>query len=156
MNREKNEVALAGIEPVQRRIESWRQQRLPGSAMPEELWSAAAELAARHSVYAVSRRLGLKFDKLKRHLEQRHPDKIVNRRAPKRGEPGGRTGLEAGSFLELNAAQLFGQSPAELEAVLELVAPDGARMRVSLRGQTAVDLPALVHAFGRRAERCCR
>jgi hypothetical protein len=58
--------------------------------------------------------------------------------------------------MELDASELFGEGPSPTEAVLELFTPDGARMRISLRGRTAVDLPGLVSSFVRRGERCCR
>jgi hypothetical protein len=157
MSRDKVLEPLEGIEEVQGRLAIWRQGRIAGQAMPEELWSAAADLAVRHSVYAVARSLGLEFSKLKKRLEQRHPElkKRLEQRLPKRREAL-RAGLEASGFLELGAEELFGEPAGPTEAVVEVLAPDGARMRISLRGRTAVDLPGLVSAFARRAERCCR
>lgn len=157
MSRDKVRESLEGIEELQGRLAIWRQGRIVGQAMPDELWSAAADLAARHSVYAVARGLGLEFSKLKARFEQRHakPTKIHEGRQPKRKESIG-AGLAAGGFMELNAAELFGESAGPTEAVVEMLAADGARMRISLRGPTAVDLPGLVCAFARRGERCCR
>jgi hypothetical protein len=126
--------------------------------MPEELWSAAADLAVRHGVYAVARSLGLEFSKLKKRLELRHPElkKTPKSRPPKRREAVQEAGPAAGGFMELDASELFGEVASPTEAVLELLSPEGARMRISLRGRTAVDLPGLVSAFVRRGERCCR
>ena len=157
MSRGKMQEMLEGIEEVQGRLAIWRQGRKSGQAMPEELWSAAADLAARHSVYVVSRSLGLEFNKLKARFEQRHPElkRSPEGRHPKKREAT-KLGLEAGGFLELDASQLFGEPGGATEAVVELLGPDGARMRISLRGRAAVDLPGLVTAFTRRGQRCCR
>lgn len=157
MSREKLLETLEGIEDVQGRLAQWRQGRVAGQAMPDELWSAAAELAARHSVYAVARSLGLEFSKLKKRVEQRQAElsKSPEGRHPKRSAAV-RTGNGASGFLELDASELFGEPAGPTEAVVEMLAPDGARMRISLRGRAAVDLPGLVSAFARRGEPCCK
>ncbi len=149
---------LEGIEEVQGRLAIWRQGRKSGQAMPEELWSAAADQAVRHGVFAVSRSLGLEFNKLKSHFQRRHPElkKTPERRLPKRREAVRAAGTAAGGFMELDASELFGEAASPTEAVVELFTPDGARMRISVRGRTAVDLPGLVSALARRGERCCR
>jgi hypothetical protein len=158
MSRDREPRKLEGIEEVQARLAIWRQGRKAGQAMPEELWSAAAELAVRHGVFAVSRSLGLEFNKLKAQVERRHPElkKAAKSHPAKRREAAPAAGPAGGGFLELDASELFGEAASPTEAVVELFTPDGARMRVSLRGRTAVDLPGLVSAFARRGERCCR
>ena len=144
MSQDQRYEALAGIEEVRGRLELWRQGRKAGQPMPEELWSAAVELAARHGVFAVARSLGLEFAKLKRLLEQRN-HKPVRARSPK-----------TAGFVELPAAGLLGApDPLASGAVVELFAADGARLRISITGPAAVDLPELVSAFW-RGERCCR
>jgi hypothetical protein len=115
--------------------------------MPEELWSEAVEMAARHGVYRVSRSLGLEFNKLKKLLEQRN------------GKPRRVGGQKAAGFIEVPAAGLLGAPAAAAAvasgAVVELFGADGARLRISVTGPAAVDLPGLVAAFW-RGERCCR
>jgi hypothetical protein len=135
---------LAGIEEVRGRLQSWRQERRAGQPMPQELWAEAVEMAARHGVYRVSKGLGLEFNKLKKLLEQRN------------GKPRRARGQKTAEFVELPASRLLGAPSAVAPgAVVELFGADGARLRISVTGPAAVDLPGLVAAFW-RAERCCR
>src|SRR5688500_4148989 len=88
MSEGKTREPLSGIEELKGQLAVWRQSRITGQAMPEELWKAAAELARRHSVFAVSRSLGLEFNKLKAHAQGRAPapKKRSLARQPKRQE----------------------------------------------------------------------
>jgi hypothetical protein len=88
----------------------------------------------------------LEYSKLKKRLEQLHPKQPQSRRAE----------IEAIGFVELDPSRLLGAPAVSSEAVVELFGVDGARMRISLPGHRAVDLPSLVGAFWRRCERCCR
>ena len=144
MSQDKQQESLAGIEEVQLHLASWREVRRPGQPMPEELWSEAVEMAARHGVFRVSKSLGLEFAKLKKLLEQRN------------GKPRRARGGKVAGFVELPAAELLGGASAVASgAVVELFGSDGARLRISVTGPAAVDLPGLVAAFW-RGERCCR
>ena len=49
-------------------IALWRDNREKRTAMPEDLWRAAAELAQRHGVYRVCRALRLSYESLKRRV----------------------------------------------------------------------------------------
>lgn len=156
MSRDKVQEPLEGIDEVQGPLAQWRQGRVPGQPMPQALWSAAVALAARHGVYAVARSLGLEFAKLKRLLEERDaPRPEEKERRPEAGRSRRRSvsvqQVEAGGFVEVDASGLFGQNARGAEsAVVELFAADGARMRISLSGRAALDLPGLVSAFARR------
>src|SRR5688572_12540744 len=97
MSQDQRQEALAGIEEVRGRLDLWREGRKAGQPMPEELWSAAVELAARHGVFAVARSLGLEFSKLKKLLEERH-------QKPVRVSRGGKNA----GFVEFEAADLLG------------------------------------------------
>src|SRR5215472_3139709 len=56
------------IEAVQARFADWRQNRKGRSAIPDELWSAAAELARREGVWPIAAALHLDGGKLKRRM----------------------------------------------------------------------------------------
>jgi hypothetical protein len=156
MSRDKVQEPLEGIDEVQGRLAQWRQGRVPGQPMPQELWAEAVALAERHGVYAVARSLGLEFAKLKRLLEERSAPRLeANERGPKAGRSRRRCvsvqQVEASGFVEVEASGLFGQNAHGVDsAVVELFAADGARMRISLSGRAALDLPGLVSAFARR------
>jgi hypothetical protein len=57
---------LTTVEEVGARLEEWRQSRQGRSAIPDELWSAAMEVARRDGVSRTATALGLDYAKLKR------------------------------------------------------------------------------------------
>jgi hypothetical protein len=123
-----------GIERLRDRIEGWRQSSPRTRAMPEELWKEACATAKRLGTGRVARALGLKYEGLKQRVLT----------------GGGRfadvaTVLPAGAeFIELTGFSAAG--PAANEAVVEMVAADGAKLTVRLKGG-GVDVAALVSAF---------
>jgi hypothetical protein len=54
------------VEEVAARLEEWRQSRQKRAAIPEELWSAAIEVARREGVSRTTAALRLDYGKLKR------------------------------------------------------------------------------------------
>jgi hypothetical protein len=120
------------------RVERWREVRRKGSAMPGELWEAAAELAAEHGVYAVSRQLRLSYESLRRRVGR---------------ETGRRLRDEAGGgFVEVRAAQLLGSAaeravPVAGGAEVEVWGSGGARLWVRLEDGGGVDVAGVVSAF---------
>lgn len=54
------------VEEVAARLEEWRQSRQKRAAIPEELWSAAIEVARREGVSRTAAALRLDYGKLKR------------------------------------------------------------------------------------------
>lgn len=121
------------------RVECWRESRRKGSAMPGELWEAAASLAVERGVYAVSRQLGLSYDSLRRRVDQATGQGLG-------GSAGG------GGFVEVRAAQLLGSAaeraaPAAGGAEVEVWGGDGARLLVRLGDGGGVDVAGVVSAF---------
>ena len=57
---------VAAVEEVRVRLEEWRQSRPKGAAIPDELWSAAIELARRDGLGRTAAALRLDYGKLKR------------------------------------------------------------------------------------------
>lgn len=51
----------AGFATLRERIETWRRTRLKPGAMPEELWQAAARLAAKHGINPTAEALRLQY-----------------------------------------------------------------------------------------------
>jgi len=105
--------------------------------MPPALWEAAVSLARTHGIYAIARALRVSYETLKRRVEQ-----------PPGGGSLGRQ--EAPDFVEIPVAQLVPSSEAT-GTVVELTAPDGARLVVRLPdGAHNLDVLRLADTFWRR------
>ena len=121
--------ASGGLEQTWRRIAQWR-ERCPyrGAAMPAALWRAAVALANRHGLYTTARTLRIDYGSLKKRLNA----------------AGG--GGSSPAFVELPAVAPLGLGPC----VIEVEAPQGARMRIEVTGVTVADLVTLTRgAWGR-------
>ena len=122
------------VEAVQERIELWRRAREKRTRMPEDLWEAAAAVAAEHGLWFVSRALRVNYESLKRRVgsvpEEEH----------------GRGGA---SFVEVPAGSFVGQGVSPT-TVLELSSGDGAKLTMRFDGHDALDVPALAAAFWQR------
>lgn len=108
---------------VYRELQRWRSERKGRERIPEELWTAAGELAREHGVNQVSQVLHLEFSHLKRVAEA-----------------GGTNGRKAATpaFVELLAPQ----TSAEGECVLQLEGRRG-KLRIELKGMATAELADL-------------
>ena len=68
MNRRAKKAAPSAVSELQNRITTWRKERRKTEAMPDALWSAAAELGSMYGVSLVSRHLKVDFYGLKRRV----------------------------------------------------------------------------------------
>jgi hypothetical protein len=128
---------VLGIEGLRDRIEGWRQSSSKSRAMPEELWKEACATAKRLGSGRVARALGLKYETLKQ--------RVLGCGAG--GVRGEATVLAAGAqFIELTGVPAVGHTAAPHEAVVEIVAADGARLTIRLKG-ASLDVARLVSAF---------
>ena len=120
------------LERVRAQLDLWRRTPGRGRGIPEEIWEGAVGLARAQGIYRVSRLLRLNYQSLQRRLAAR----------------GGRTPPKAAKppiFLDLGTGRLN----AESGCVVELAAPDGARMTVRLSASIAESLAALAAALWR-------
>ena len=115
MSAEDTHAVPADVERVRQRIALWRQQRMPGKPMPQQLWTAAAKLARRHGVAPTMRMLGVDYAKLK---------SLVQRSAP----------MTSAQFVELAPPASAGQCRIEIEG------PAGARIKIELPAASSADL----------------
>ena len=125
---------LAGLRV---RIEAWRGSEGKTKQMPEELWREAADAARRLGVNPVSRALRLNYRVLKRRgasPEVSSPKKAVSRP----------------QFVELAGIGPHDGVAAGGEAIVEMVAADGARLTVRLKDASAT-LLSVINAFRGRA-----
>jgi hypothetical protein len=122
------------IEEVQASFDQWRQTRRGKARIPDELWTAAGELARKHGVNRVSRALRLEFNHLKRMAES--GGQTTSRRV-ERAPP---------AFLELMNPVTNGLS----EYTIELDGPGGT-LRIHCKGVTATEVADLSRALWRTA-----
>lgn len=125
-----------GIEGLRDRIEGWRQSAPKTRAMPEELWKQACAAAKRLGACRVARALGVKYDTLRQ--------RVLASGASAASMP---TVLPGSTqFIELTRFSSASHTVSGEEAVVEVLAADGARLTVRLKG-AGLDVPALLNAF---------
>lgn len=122
-------VAATDIEQVRQQFQAWRQSRKKRTPIPQNLWTAAIELTALYSICHVSKALGLNYTALKEQVIKLTP-------RHKRVEP-----RCSSTFIELPYP-----TPA-LESTMEMIKPDGAVMKIQIKGATRWDLLELGKAF---------
>ena len=113
------------IDEVRTRFEEWRKNREGKSPIPDELWSAAVQLARKEGVNRTAAELHLDGGKLKRLM--------VRKTTP--GKP-------APAFVEL----LTPRAVSVPECTIELERRHGT-VRLQLKGASASDLAALSRAL---------
>jgi hypothetical protein len=123
------------LEVVRDQFGAWRKRRRCRGRIPETLWQAAAGLCREHSICEVSRTLRLNYNILKhRVLKARERGLAVEQRS------------ELG-FVKLDLAAPIVSS----ECLVEMEAPNGATMRMSIKGiSREFDPVELSRAFWRQ------
>ena len=115
------------IDQVRTRFEDWRQTRNGKARIPDELWSAAAEVARRDGVNQTAAALHLDGGKLKRHM-------LATDHVPDKTMPS--------PFVEMIVPQAVSAS----ECTIELEGRNG-KLRIHWKGATAADLAGLSRAL---------
>ena len=111
------------LDEVGARFENWRQNRQGKASIPDELWSAAAEVAGKEGVNRTSTRLHLEWNQLKRRMAT----------AGTVSHPPARP-----LFVEL-VAPCAGSRP---ECMIEMEGGRG-KLRIHLNGTSVADLASL-------------
>jgi hypothetical protein len=130
---------LTEIEGLRGRIEGWRQSRPKSRPMPEELWQEAGEAAKRLGTGRVARALGLSYEGLKQRV-------ISNGSGRHRGGERRHGQLERPEFIELNGFAALDPAVTRDEMVVEMVAADGTRLTIRVKGASP-NISALIEAF---------
>lgn len=128
------------LEQVAKAIGQWRQTREKVGEMPAPLWKEAVTVAKTLGVYQVSKTLGVNYRALQDKVTLRTEGEEERRR---RGRP---PKVAPPVFVELPKAA-SPVSTAATESIIEVVAVDGARLTVRLKGASPGDFTALVSAF---------
>jgi len=119
-------VDTADVEEVRTRFESWRQSRRGKARIPDELWSAAMELARRDGVNRTAAVLRLDGGKLRRRMVA--ADSVPGKAAP--------------TFVEMMVPHAVGRP----ECTIELEGRN-RKLRIHWKGATAADLAGLSRAL---------
>src|SRR6266700_1586862 len=114
------------INKVRTRFENWRQNRQGKQRIPEELWSAAIELARRDGVNPTAAALHLDGGKLKRRMVA--ADSVPDKAMPP-------------TFVELMAPAVD-----QRECTIELEGRK-SKLRIQWKGATSADVAALSRAL---------
>lgn len=106
------------LREVRKRFETWRRGKRRGSRIPRDLWGAAVEVCAVHSVNQVCRALRLNHTELKRRVTdtEQSADRAV---------------IEGTNFLELP----FGLGKDPVVCSVELERTGGDRLKMTLSGK---------------------
>jgi hypothetical protein len=130
MRRKKAPPLPAKLERVRSRFERWRKTKQRRTPIPDALWNAALKLTEEYSVHRVARVLHLNGTELMR-------------RAVARGLRGPSSKAPRPTFVEVGLSQ----STTPAACIVEMEDGQGAKLRVSLRGQGELDLVGLSEAF---------
>jgi hypothetical protein len=123
-----NPAVASQVEEVRKRFEEWRLHHPGRPRLPQELWSAAVELARHYGLNRTARKFRLSYDSLKEHM-------------PAEAAAGGRS--HATKFIEL----LPLSSAMMPECSLELENARGAKMKIQLKGAAMNELSTLARLF---------
>ncbi len=107
-------------------IEQWRRTRPHRAAMPEPLWTLAADAARQHGLARVARFLRLDYYSLKERTES-----LEQGRGP--------TPATKPTFIELTPLPVI----AVCECTIEVEHPRGRKMRIHIKGAPMPDVTAL-------------
>ena len=128
----KRQALAADLSQAATRFERWRQKRVKGERIPEQLWTVATELAGHHGVSRTAGVLKLDYYTLKERLTQ--PTRHSGRASSPTSPP---------SFVELTPGPLASPSPCEIE----FSDASGSTLRVRLPAGQVPDLATLLRSF---------
>ena len=117
----------ADLVRAQQRFQAWREQRTPGTRIPESLWAIAAKLAKVHGVSRTAAALRLDYYGLKQRAED-----LATPNSP-----------ASPPFVELTPSLLLAR-----QCHFEFENRAGVVIRVQLLGYDAADIEALSRGFG--------
>ena len=132
------------LKGLHRRIEAWRQTRPGTRPMPEQLWKEASGFARKIGICSVTRALRVNYGGLKRRMRTSGPPRVVSRTSTSAAS------VSRPNFIELSGPAPFAalsEAPAGSDAVVEVVAADGARLTIRVKGATSPNVAAWVSAF---------
>ena len=110
---------------VQKQFHVWRSSRQRGTAIPQRLWQAAAELSEQHSVSKIAETLGLDYVKLRERIESSRS--MENEQAW--------PGVAGNGFVEVGAVP----GTSNIECLVEVEDGTGRKLKMRLIGTNGVE-----------------
>ena len=98
----RSKTPIISLEEAKARFDEWRQTRKGKAATPDELWSAAAEVARKEGVSRTSTELRVEWNELKRRM------------TTATGEPSPAASFRSGGSGALRCTLLAGNMPARI------------------------------------------
>jgi hypothetical protein len=138
MMRVVHESSFDDVEELRKRFEEFRSQHQTRTRLPEELWRAAAEIAARRDVNLVCRCLRLDANSLKKWM-----GKGVSGARPKQARRKRLAMTPTASFMEL----LTPATGVAASCVIEVESQRGGKLRLELKGVATSEIAQLIHSF---------
>jgi hypothetical protein len=120
------------LSEVKEQFKKWRRTRKSPRPVPEELWKAAVNLSANHSISQISRDLILDYSTLKKRVQNKKKNSVAKISCP--------------DFIELG----FEPPTAISECLIEMEDSLGGKMRMHFKNKTDIELLELVKAFFRK------
>ena len=120
------------LSEVKEQFKTWRKTRKSLRPIPAQLWAAAVNLTAKHTISQISKELVLDYSALKKRVPIKNKDSAASMSPP--------------GFIELNLEPLAAAS----ECIVEMQDILGSKMRMHFRGKTDFDLLELAKAFWRK------
>lgn len=135
-------VPAGDLEEVKQEFAQWRKGRRHRTPIPQALWAAAVNLSKQYSVNHISKALHLNYTDLKKRFQQARTNKLQSTPEP---DAGGMAvpARQGTAFVELQAEQTLWAGGC----VMEVVNPDGGRMRIEAQGGSSYVLVELGKAF---------
>ncbi len=110
---------------VQKQFRVWRSSRQRGTAIPQQLWQAAAELSEQHSVSKIAETLGLDYVKLRERIESSRS--MESEQAW--------MGVAGNGFVEVGAVP----GNSNIECLVEVEDGTGRKLKMRLIGTSGVE-----------------
>jgi hypothetical protein len=128
------------VERVRRRWAEWRSTHAVRSRLPEELWSAAVELARRDGIDATARALDVDKPSLRKWAGRLNP---APRQPTRRKSLSKQRANALPAFVELLASG----SGTGTSCLVEVESQRGAKLRLELKGIQPSELAELIRVF---------
>ena len=147
MTRSSRDSGYQDLEELRVRLAEFRSANRPRTRLPEELWRAAAEIAAQRGMKITARVLHLDTNSLTKWMD-RKPGQAQRPAEPKKAKRKYTRRKAAvmetpATFLELLAPS----TGSAASCIVEVESPRGGKLRMELKGVATSEIAQLIQAF---------
>jgi len=132
-----NDSREEGMQELLGKFHEWRERKKSSKdRIPEILWAEAVKLAQKHSLFCVSKKLGLSYTDLKKRMGKSNRDGMVRSN-------------EEGDFMEIKVSApnhpFLREAPSH--CIMELIRGDGSQLRVYSTDGATIDITRICESF---------